>query len=95
VFLVRFDDLRGHPEDGALHRRERSALVLVVRALRDTKVGDLANAGVFNEDVVGLEILGEEVMLVTEHVFQCRVLYELGAGCPWNAGTPGHVRSEM
>ena len=57
ALALRVDDLGSHPENSSLHRGIRGRHVDVVGALRDTKVGDLADTGGLNKDVVRFQIL--------------------------------------
>lgn len=54
--LSSFDNLRRHPEDGALHCCERSSLC-IVGALGNPEVRDFADPSVLNKDVVSFEVL--------------------------------------
>jgi hypothetical protein len=60
---TRLDNLGCHPENVALHCCGRGS-VLIVRAFRDTEVGNLAYTSSFDQNSIGFEILS---MIKSEH----------------------------
>ena len=59
AFFLEMNDFRRHPEDRALHCRRRHS-IQVVCAFRNPEIRNLADTRLLHQDVVRLQVLGEE-----------------------------------
>jgi hypothetical protein len=84
--LSRIDNLRCHPEHSALHGSENILFIDVVGSFRNTKVRNLADARLLNQDIIGLEIL---LFMISVTQRPCKsTCYLLYARYPWSEDTP-------